>query len=108
MPNDSAVAIAVVSLVAAVLSAILTGLSSVRAKRIESEGAPYPELAERVTTLERQVSELLTHQWVDRAYIRALVAGWPTHMPLPEPRPGWLSLGPESMPTPTTIIEPRS
>lgn len=108
MGNALTVWIAVISLAGTVVTGWLAMRSNVRAKHVEAEGSPYGELSQRVSKLEEQVAALLGQQWVDRQYIRTLVAERPPHLPLPEPIPAWLATGPRFAPTPSTIIEPRS
>lgn len=77
---------------------------------IAASEAPYDKLSARVSALEEQVELLLSHQWVDRAYMRQLLSAWPAGHPLPLPMPPWLAehygLAPQHMPTPGSIIEP--
>jgi len=98
------------SLVAVGLSGYAAYKGNTKAKRIESEAAPYQQLAGRVDALEMKVSVLLSEQWVDRTFIRSTLQAWPAGAPVPQPMPPWLAahygLAPTHMPTPGSIIEP--
>lgn len=88
------------------LSAWLTRRGNVEVKKAEAETAPYDQLSDRVAKLETQVSALLSDQWVDRTYMRQLLAAWPIGDPLPLPMPEWIALHydiqPQHPPTPGT------
>lgn len=104
---------AVLGAAAIALSAWLTRRGNVEVKRVEAEAAkeaaesaPYDQLSDRVAKLEAQVSALLSDQWVDRTYMRQLLAAWPLGHPLPLPMPEWIALHygiqPQHPPTPGT------
>lgn len=100
---------AVVSAVAVVVSGWAAYRATTKAKTIEASAAPYEQLSARVSALEAQVSGLLSDQWVDRTYMRQLLAAWPTGHPLPLPMPPWLArhygYEPRHPPTPGSILE---
>lgn len=109
-PYAAQIAVGVLSLVGVGLGGHAAYKSNTKAKRIESEAAPYQQLAGRVDALEQKVTVLLSDQWVDRTYMRQMLQAWPSSVPLPEPMPTWLALHygitPTHMPTPGSIIEP--
>lgn len=72
-----------------------------RSKRLESEAAPYSELARRVDHLEEQVGQLYSERHEDRNYIRRLLAERPFGLPIPRPAPTWLD-HPDPQPTPAS------
>ncbi|MGN8689473.1 hypothetical protein ACTND8_06160 [Atopobiaceae bacterium HCP3S3_F7] len=90
---------------AGVLVALVGRAQVLRSKRVESEAAPYSELARRVDHLEEQVGQLFRERHEDRNYIRRLLAERPFGLPIPRPAPSWLD-HPEHAPTPSSIIEP--
>lgn len=102
---DSAVIIAVISLISSALVAWITLRGNRAVKREEAMLPPYDELAKRVATLERQQGELIAEREVDRAYIRRLLPAW---QDLPRPLPAWLvrERDPWHPETPGSIIEP--
>lgn len=85
------VILGLLSLTGISLGGYATYRGTVRAKVIETEATPYEKLSDRVGMLESQVEDLMTLKWVDRAYIRQLLADWPNHKPLPLPMPEWVA-----------------
>lgn len=104
------VAVGLISLMGVGMGGYAAYKGNTKAKRIESEAAPYQQLASRVDALEQKVTVLLSDQWVDRTYMRQMLQAWPASVPLPEPMPAWLAIhygiAPMHMPTPGSIIEP--
>ena len=95
--------------------AIITQSGARRAKQIESEAAPYAQLAQRVSDLEKadeakskriaelrdEVEELRQARDEDRAYIRRVLAAWSQHLPdviPPQPIPQWYYPHPSQQP----------
>lgn len=83
----------VFTLAGVIFAAVWSARSATRAKRMETEAAPYAALADRVSRLEDQVSRLLGEQYVDRAYIRTLLEWIADHLPAARPPapPPWFT-----------------
>lgn len=109
-PQAAQIAVAVLSMIGVSLGGYAAYRGNTRAKVIESEAAPYQQLASRVDALERQVTLLYADQWADRSYIQRVASAWPADVPMPTPMPAWLAahygLAPTFPATPGSIIEP--